>query len=130
MHWARANVNPMLALRNAMCSDRWVRARDQILAHQLLQRERTRHLRRVQRLTEQATVCAGIDAQSCTPAVELAVETSLLEPNPPVDTPTADRPDSPPPRKAWRPGPNHPWRHSPIGKARYRKRPHSPPAKM
>jgi hypothetical protein len=24
MHWAEANVNPMLALRNAICSDRWV----------------------------------------------------------------------------------------------------------
>jgi hypothetical protein len=23
MHWARANVNPMLALRSALCSDRW-----------------------------------------------------------------------------------------------------------
>jgi hypothetical protein len=23
MHWARASVNPMLALRNAVCNDRW-----------------------------------------------------------------------------------------------------------
>lgn len=23
MHWQRKNVNPMLALRNAVCSDRW-----------------------------------------------------------------------------------------------------------
>ena len=23
MHWAEANVNPMLALRNAVCNDRW-----------------------------------------------------------------------------------------------------------
>lgn len=23
MHWAEANVNPLLALRNAVCNDRW-----------------------------------------------------------------------------------------------------------
>jgi hypothetical protein len=129
MHWARANVNPMLALRNAICSGRWIQARPQILAHKQLQRERTRHSRRGQRLAEQATACTGIDVQPCVPAVELAIETSPLEPNPPTDTRTADTPDSPPPRKPWRPGPNHPWRHSPIGKARYRKRSHAPPAK-
>jgi hypothetical protein len=26
MHWARANVNPMLSLRNAVCNDRWAEA--------------------------------------------------------------------------------------------------------
>jgi hypothetical protein len=129
MHWAPAHVNPMLALRNAMCSGRWPQARAQILAHRQLQRQQTRHLRRVQRLAEQATARASIETLSCAQPVERATKTSAPQPNPPVDTRASGPPDSPSPRKPWRPGPDHPWRHSPIGKARYRKRSHSPPAK-
>jgi hypothetical protein len=129
MHWAPAHVNPMLALRNAMCSGRWPQARAQILAHRQLQRQQTRHLRRVQRLAEQATARASTETLSCAQPVERATKTSAPQPNPPVDTRASGPPDSPSPRKPWRPGPDHPWRHSPIGKARYRKRSHSPPAK-
>jgi hypothetical protein len=32
MHWARANVNPMLALRSAACSNRWPGAWEQVCA--------------------------------------------------------------------------------------------------
>lgn len=37
MHWARPNVNPMLALRNAACSDRWEEAWAALRAEQLRQ---------------------------------------------------------------------------------------------
>ena len=33
MHWARASVNPMLSLRNAVCNDRWEEAWQQSVAH-------------------------------------------------------------------------------------------------
>jgi hypothetical protein len=33
MHWARASVNPMLSLRNAVCNDRWDEAWQQSAAH-------------------------------------------------------------------------------------------------
>jgi hypothetical protein len=33
MHWARANVNPMVALRAAACSDRWAESWARIWAH-------------------------------------------------------------------------------------------------
>src|SRR5947208_53372 len=33
MHWARASVTPMLALRNAVCNDRWDEAWQQSAAH-------------------------------------------------------------------------------------------------
>jgi hypothetical protein len=33
MHWSRASVNPLLALRNAVCNDRWVEAWQQSAAH-------------------------------------------------------------------------------------------------
>ena len=37
MHWARASVNPLLALRTAVCNDRWAEAWQQSAAH--MQRE-------------------------------------------------------------------------------------------
>ena len=47
MHWAEGNVNPMLALRNAICSDRWVEVWTQIEEEQR-QQQRARHLERQQ----------------------------------------------------------------------------------
>jgi hypothetical protein len=129
MHWAPAHVNPMLALRNAMCSGRWAQAHAQILAHQQLQRKRTRHLRRVQRLSEQATARESTETQPCAQPVGCTTKTSAPQPNPPAETHAPSLPDSSSPRKPWRPGPDHPWRHSPIGKARYRKRSYPQPAK-
>jgi hypothetical protein len=129
MHWAPAHVNPMLALRNAMCSGRWAQASTQILAHQQLQRKRIRHLRRVKRLSEQATARENPETLPCAQSVGCTTEASAPEPNPPLETRASSLPDSSSPRKPWRPGPDHPWRHSPIGKARYRKRSDSHPAK-
>ena len=129
MHWAPAHVNPMLALRGAMCSERWPQARTQILAHRQLQCQQTRHVRRVQRLAEQATAHASTETLPCAQPVERATKTSAPQPNPPVDARASGPSDSPSPREPWRPGPDHPWRHSPIGKARYRKRSQSGPAK-
>jgi hypothetical protein len=129
MHWAPAHVNPMLALRNALCSGRWAQASAQILAHQQLQRKRMRHSRRVQRLSEQATAHESTEALSCAQPLECTTKTSAPQPNSLVETPAPSLPESSSPRKPWRPGPDHPWRHSPIGKARYRKRSYPHPAK-
>jgi hypothetical protein len=52
MHWAEANVNPLLALRNAVCNDRWDES------WTIIEREQRRTMRdkRQQRRTErQAT---------------------------------------------------------------------------
>lgn len=46
MHWAAPNVNPMLALRNILCSDRWKEEWPKIeirLRHQAAQRRNQRH---------------------------------------------------------------------------------------
>ena len=57
MHWAREHVNPMLALRNIVCSDRWAQAWPQIatrIREQVAQRRRTRRQnRRVNHLYNQ-----------------------------------------------------------------------------
>lgn len=129
MHWARDNVNPMLALRNALCSDRWAEARSQILTHQHQQMVRMRQLRRERRLAEQATAPATTETLPCIQPVESAAEAPVPQPDPLVDPHASHTSDSTTPREPWRPGPDHPWRHSPIGKARYRQRAHAPSAK-
>jgi hypothetical protein len=129
MHWARANVNPMLALRNAVCNARWAQARSQILTHLQKQKQQTRYARREQRLAERAAAHACTEAQPRVPVVEPTGTASAPKPNLSIATQVPSTPNSPLPRKPWRPGPNHPWRHSPIGKARYRKRSLAPPAK-
>jgi len=129
MHWAPAHVNPMLALRNAMCSGRWAEARSRILAQQHQHALRTRQLRREHRLTEQTTAPATIEPQPCTQPVELAAQAPAPQPAPLPDALASNTPDPTTPREPWRPGPNHPWRHSPIGKAKYRQCSHAPSAK-
>jgi hypothetical protein len=52
MHWARPNVNPMLALRGAVCSDRWSAAWAALRAEQ----QRRAAERRAQRCTAQRAV--------------------------------------------------------------------------
>ena len=129
MHWAPANVNPMVALRTAMCSDRWQEARTQILTYQQQQAKRTRQSRREQHLAEQAPTPESTETQTCTQASEPVVESLSPQADLLVDTQVSQASGSPTPRKPWRPGPDHPWRHSPIGKARYRRRSLAPPAK-
>lgn len=129
MHWARDNVNPMLALRNAQCSGRWAEACSRILTQQHQQTLRTRQLRREQRLADQATAPSTTDLLPCTQPVKPTAEEPAPLPDPLPDARVADPSDSTTPREPWRPGPDHPWRHSPIGKARYRQRSHPSSAK-
>ncbi len=49
MHWADPNVNPMLALRNAICNDRWDEVWSGIEAEQGRQSAERRRTRRAQR---------------------------------------------------------------------------------
>ena len=92
MHWARPNVNPLLALRSAVCSDRWAEAWRVICA----ERQRQIMLRRAQRCTAARAAAA---------------------PTPPPPRAAA----TPPPRsqvarlalgrmKHGRPTADHPWR--------------------
>jgi hypothetical protein len=128
MHWAPANVNPMLALRNALCSTRWVEARSQIMTQQYQQRLQARQLRRERHRAQHA---AAPVIPETLPGIQLAeaVEALPPRPDPAVDLHVSDAADLPASRGPWRPGPDHPWRHSPIGKARYRQRTHTPSAK-
>ena len=105
MHWARPHVDPMLALRNMVCNDRWEevwpaierRLREQVRQQQVWRRQ--------QRHVAPGSEPVGLLAPLVTEA------TPVEEAVPGVPAPV--------PRSPHRPAPNHPWRHSPIGRARY-----------
>jgi hypothetical protein len=117
MHWARPHVDPMVALRDVLCSARWeedwpqiaTRVRtDHLQAHQERQRARWRQRR--------AVVTADVSTPLSAPAPE---ERAQPEPmaviTQPSRTPTSGQPKPP-----HRPSANHPWRRSPIGRARFK----------
>jgi hypothetical protein len=93
MHWARASVNPMLSLRNAVCNDRWEEAWQQ-------SSEQLRRLGRKQRVV--------------TPKRTAAPEGTPAKPkaSAPVSSPPVERPPHP------KPAANHPWRQYRATKAR------------
>jgi hypothetical protein len=86
MHWSRASVNPLLALRNAVCNDRWAEAWQQSVAQ----------IRR-----------SGISRRKVQPR-SAATEEQLTTPAAPTPVlPVSEPPDPLLPRK---PSANHPWR--------------------
>lgn len=119
MHWARAHVDPMLALRNVACSDRWDEAWPQIgltLGQQDRQRRaKRRQTRRARRALQPQPVR---EPAPPLPAPQpLAVDPSSAEPvgqSQPADKPAQAKPAGP-----WRPPAHHPWRRMPIGRARF-----------
>jgi hypothetical protein len=113
MHWSRCHVDPMLALRNVACNDRWQEAWPQITAtlrHQARQRTAQRRHHRLSPLSTPA----------CLPATPTDVGADLLLPSP-KQTPAKVSPPQP-----RRPPPDHPWRRMPIGRARFTS-PSAPP---
>ncbi len=127
MHWARPHVDPLVALRNIACNDRWEEAWPQIASE--LRRQAAQ--RRIERRQKRQARCHQLPALTqATPVIEKTdgappqVETPL----PPLSVPSPDTLGPPAPKARWRPAANHPWRHDPIGKARYRSA-HSKPAK-
>lgn len=93
MHWAEANVNPMLALRNALCNDRWAEAWAVIEQGLRQHRAEQRSTRRATRTRVQGEVPPG------------PVES-------PVSRPLPVTPMNPPPAAEPAPKPPHPWRRA------------------
>jgi len=85
MHWARASVNPMLSVRNAVCNDRWEEAWQQSSA----------------RIRE-----AGLVRRAVVPTRTAAPEEAAQ--------PAAPEPPAPavPPAERTKPGADHPWRQT------------------
>ena len=107
MHWERSHVDPMLALRNAVCNDRWAGAWEQIargLRAQAGQRQAARRQRREQAAEEAAA--AAVVAQA-------AREAPAKEEKPAA----AGKRSTGAGAERRRPAADHPWRRFHIGRA-------------
>lgn len=120
MHWARPHVDPMLALRNLVCNRRWEEDWPRIESRLRSQARQKRLQRRLQRTSA-----------SCLPSLPHPLISTLLPlsipspaPAPPLPSPVTS--SSPTTTAHRRPAPDHPWRRSPFGRARFS----PPPGKL
>jgi hypothetical protein len=112
MHWQRTHVDPMLALRNLVCNDRWAHEWPQIHAQLLAQAKEQRMHPCRQRLHERRS-----RQHEATLAAQRS-QFAALHPEWSTDTPP------PPPKpKTRKPAPDHPWRRAQFGSAKYRQYP-------
>jgi hypothetical protein len=118
MRWARPHVDPMVALRNIACSDRWAEAWPQItgeLRRQTAQRRAEHRQKRKTRCDELSVLVQALTVTEKTDSAPTTTETPT--PSTSLPTPVTSSPSAPKP--PWCPAANHPWRLDPIGKARY-----------
>ena len=116
MHWARPHVDPIVALRDVLCSDRWEQDWLQIATRLREQTLHKRQQRQQAHWTQRHTVATTI---APVPPVSLAqAEPTRLQPGQ-VTTSKSNLASPDKPREPYRPPANHPWRHSPIGRARF-----------
>lgn len=113
MHWERTHVNPLLALRNLVCNDRWDEAWSSIDQSQRDTARRVRRARQQEHRLKQSAVCALPQRSGEEkPSLRQRTDTARAVPQPaPQRNPTG---------RAHRPADDHPWRHSPIGRARFK----------
>jgi hypothetical protein len=67
MHWARKHVNPMVALRTALCSGRWTEAWEQIAQQVRQQVQHTAGVRRAQRRASRSVLQAETAPEEAVP---------------------------------------------------------------
>ncbi len=116
MHWARENVNGMVALRDVECSDRWEEVWPQI-SERL--RQEAMELAAVRRRKRRGAKAQGVAVPT---QAEVAIESNPEAPMPvtePQVVPIVAEVGEKPVVTPRRPAANHPWRHTPIGKARW-----------
>lgn len=112
MHWKRENVDPMVALRNIICSDRWTE--EWLLIADQLRREAKQ---RRQTLHQKHYLAK---APPSGPLLTHPIVQAKPEPETATELCSDDQPI--PPKRSYgpgRPAANHPWKHSPIGRALY-----------
>ena len=102
MHWQRPNVNPMLALRNGICNQRWQETWRTAIAHQQAQRHCARTARAQARLCTPPTPELPVVEQPSAPA-STPPAAPLLPPQPAATLPGSSRPS-----------PHHPWKKTPA----------------
>lgn len=108
MHWASAHVNPLAALRNVACNERWGEAWPQITAQ--FHQERLR-----QRLQKHPPPRPTLPAMMADEHKRKSDPLSVVSP---VKELASN--EQKPRQQASRPVPDHPWRKFSFGKGRFR----------
>lgn len=110
MHWERSHVNPMLALRTAVCNDQWEQAWLQACNQRLLQRQERRLLRQKTRREAAVSRLHQLILRLLLLGSPALSKTSRPQPEPPPSQPSSC---STAPR---RPASDHPWRRRLLAK--------------
>ena len=114
MHWTRTHADEMGALRSMLCSGRW-ESEWPVICDDLRCREQERR-RAARRERQTAAVAAPRDEGSSVQSIGQTTPPAIVPPNqrttPLVQPETREVGSTRPPA-------NHPWRHSPVGRARY-----------
>jgi hypothetical protein len=114
MHWEGGHVNPMVALRNVVCSDRWDEAWAAIAERlRLGPRERAEARRAQHQRDEAALTRAAVPERAETEPRQEPIPVPMAARQEPVPTGVVVGPASGP----RRPAPDHPWRRMAIGRA-------------
>jgi hypothetical protein len=100
MHWKSNNVNPLLALRNASCNDRWDEVWTKIEQHVCRQAAEQRRARRDRRMAANAVETTETTTESVAERPSTATGLVNAEPAQPDQTNTS------------KPKANHPWRRA------------------
>lgn len=108
MHWARAHINPMAALRNVACNDRWAEAWPQITA----QSQQARLSQRLQKHPPPLPLLPETKADEFKREIAPVAEPTPLQ--------ESSGKDQKPGTSGSRPAPDHPWRKFSFGKGRFR----------
>ena len=112
MHWARDHVNPMVALRNVVCSDRWEEAWPQISQRIREKAKEQAAPRRPKPNYEQPTV--ELATSSRVDAAPMPKGIVIPKPGP---TQNRQTPKANSPAQGRRPpAANHPWRRMTVGR--------------
>jgi hypothetical protein len=114
MGWGEAALNPMLALRNTVCNDRWAEDWATVAAGQAAARAQRRGGGPPREIAPRSPTAGGPGPRqgAVNPVVVAEVEAILTRVTAEMD---AARAVAAP--VDGKPGPRHPWRHSPIRQA-------------
>lgn len=119
MHWEGSHVNPMLGLRNMVCNDRWAEAWSQ-LTRRIWQQRRGEAVRRQQvRQQRRREQLRELPNPAPAPQTTIVIQPGLMPMPEPEPEPTPAKVVQVKSKDPWRPAPDHPWRRSPIGRARF-----------
>jgi hypothetical protein len=102
MHWERSHVNPLLALRDGVCNQRWQETWQLAVAHQHAQHVQSRTTRAEQHKQAKLSSADPLPVDSLAPACHPPSTTKAPARLPP--TPAATLPGS------CRPSASHPWK--------------------